>query len=101
MNRVRRSITAQVTVIFALVSVVVVAGFAVMVVTASHLQSTDHQRAGSTRALVAANQLQQAVLDLETGLRGYLLAGKPEFLAPYQSALARYPGLALTLQATP
>ena len=100
MNRVRRSITAQVTVIFALVSAVVVAGFAVMVVTASHLQSTNHQRAGSTRALVAANQLQQAVLDLETGLRGYLLAGKPEFLAPYQSALARYPGLALSLQST-
>src|SRR6185437_7672830 len=98
MNRVRRSITAQFTVTFALVSAVVVAGFAVMVITAGHLRSADHQRSGSTRAIVAANQLEQAVLDLETGLRGYLLAGKPAFLAPYQSALARYPGLALSLQ---
>ncbi|HEX3688342.1 MAG TPA: CHASE3 domain-containing protein [Solirubrobacteraceae bacterium] len=95
----RRSITAQFTVTFALVSAVVVAGFAVMTFTAVHLQSTDHQRAGSTRALVAANQLEQSVLDLETGLRGYLLAGKPEFLQPYQVALGRYPDLALSLQA--
>ena len=63
MNRVRRSITAQFTVTFALVSAVVVAGFAVMVFTAGHLRSADHQRAGSTRAIVAGNQLQQAVLE--------------------------------------
>ena len=43
----RSSITAQFTVTFALVSAVVVAGFAVMTFTAGHLQSTDHQRAGS------------------------------------------------------
>src|ERR1700759_316642 len=99
MKRLRRSITAQVTVTFALVSVVVVAAFAGMTVTASHLQSTDHRRSGSTSALVAANQLEQSVLDLETGLRGYLLAGKPEFLQPYQAAVRRYPGLARGLQA--
>jgi hypothetical protein len=46
----------QVTVIFALVSAVVVAAFAVMTVTAGHLQSTDHQRSGSTRAVIAGNQ---------------------------------------------
>jgi CHASE3 domain sensor protein len=72
MTRMRRSITAQVTVTFALVSAVVVAAFAVITITAGHLQSTDHQRAGSTRAIVAANQLEQSVPDLETGLRGYL-----------------------------
>jgi two-component system, OmpR family, phosphate regulon sensor histidine kinase PhoR len=99
MKRIRRSITAQLTVTFALVSAVVVAGFAIMVVTAAHLQSTDRQRSGSTRAIVAANQLQQSVLDLETGLRGYLLAGRPKFLQPYQAAVGRYPSLALSLQA--
>jgi PAS domain S-box-containing protein len=99
MKRMKRSITAQFTVTFALVSAVVVAGFVVITLTAGHLQSTDHQRSGSTRALVAANQLEQSVLDLETGLRGYLLAGKPEFLQPYQEAVGRYPNLALSLQA--
>jgi CHASE3 domain sensor protein len=99
MNRVRRSITAQFTVTFALVSAVVVAGFVVMILTARSLQSADHQRSGSTRAIGVANELEQSVLDLETGLRGYLLAGKPEFLQPYQAALNRYPGLARGLQA--
>ncbi len=99
MKRMRRSITTQFTVTFALVSAVVVAGFAVMSFTAGHLQSTDHQRTGSTRAIIAANQLEQSVLDLETGLRGYLLAGRPAFLQPYQGALGRYPDLALSLQA--
>jgi PAS domain S-box-containing protein len=99
MKRLRRSITTQVTVTFAFVSAVVVAAFAVMTVTAGHLQSTDHQRTGSTRALVAANQLEESVLDLETGLRGYLLAGRPAFLQPYQAAVGRYPRLDRGLQA--
>jgi hypothetical protein len=68
MTRMRRSITAQVTVTFALVSAVVAAAFAVMTLTAGHLQSIDHQRAGSTRTIVAANQLEQSVLDLQAGL---------------------------------
>jgi PAS domain S-box-containing protein len=98
MARMRRSITAQITITLALVSAVVVAGFAVMSVTAGNLKSSDHERAGSTRSLVVANQLEQAVLDLETGLRGYLLAGRPAFLQPYQAALSRYPGLARSLE---
>lgn len=94
----KRSITAQFTVTFALVSAVVVAGFAVMTLTAHDLRSTDHQRSGSTDALVAANQLEQAVLDLETGLQGYLLAGTPAFLEPYEAARQSYPGLARRLE---
>ena len=65
--------SAQFTITFALVSVVAVAGFGVMTLTARNLRATDDQRSGSTRALVTANQLEQSVLDLETGLRGYLL----------------------------
>jgi PAS domain S-box-containing protein len=98
MKRIRRSLTAQSTVTFALVSAVVVAGFAVMTLTAVHLKSTDHQRSGSTQAIVAVNELEQSVLDLETGLRGYLLAGGPAFLQPYQAAVRRYPALARNLQ---
>jgi CHASE3 domain sensor protein len=32
-------------------------------------------------------------------VRGYLLAGTPNFLQPYQAALRRYPGLATSLRA--
>jgi PAS domain S-box-containing protein len=95
---VKRSITAQFVVGLGLVSAVVLAGFGVMIFAARNLQSADRQRASSASALTMANQLEQSVLDLETGLRGYLLAGKPVFLQPYQGALRRYPGVARGLE---
>jgi two-component system, OmpR family, phosphate regulon sensor histidine kinase PhoR len=94
---VRRSITAQFTLVLAVVSAVVLAGFAVMIVAAHSLQKADDARSQSTNALTMANQLEQSVLDLETGLRGYLLDGKPVFLEPYEQALRRYPRLARSL----
>jgi CHASE3 domain sensor protein len=95
---VRRSITAQFTVTLALVSAVVLPGFAVMIVAARSLRSADAARSRSTNALTTANQLEQSVLDLETGLRGYLLAGRPLFLEPYQEALRRYAALVRDLE---
>jgi PAS domain S-box-containing protein len=96
---VRHSITAQFTFVVALVSAVVLSGFGVMLIAARNLQSADHSRARSNLALATSASLEESVLDLETGLRGYLLAGKPVFLEPYTQALRRYPSLATTLQA--
>ena len=93
----RRSITAQFTFVLALVSVVVLAGFAVMIISAESLRSADRARSRSSNALTTGNQLEQAVLDLETGLRGYLLAGRLVFLQPYDEALVRYRALARSL----
>src|ERR1700749_2056838 len=98
---VKRSITTQLTVVLALVSAVVLAGFAVMLIAARSLQSADRARARSNTVLAAASNLEESVLDLETGLRGYLLAGKPVFLQPYNLALRRYPGVAATLEKAP
>jgi PAS domain S-box-containing protein len=95
----RRSITAQVVVALAAVSAVVLAGFVVMIVAARKLQTADRARSASTSALTAASQLEESAIDLETGLRGYLLAGKPVFLQPYDAALRRYPTLVRTLEA--
>lgn len=39
-----------------------------------------------TPALLAVERLQRAYLDEETGLRGYLLTGRAEFLEPYRDA---------------
>jgi PAS domain S-box-containing protein len=96
---VKRSITAQFTFVLALVSAVVLAGFGVMLIAARNLQSADRSRAQSNVVLSTAANLEESVLDLETGLRGYLLAGEPVFLEPYNQALRRYPSLAKTLQA--
>ena len=43
----------------------------------------------SDRTIAQANLLQRLLVDMETGLRGYLLTGTDEFLAPYNDALAQ------------
>jgi len=41
----------------------------------------------SDRTIAQANQLQRLLVDMETGLRGYLLTGVDSFLDPYNQAL--------------
>src|SRR4051794_33480354 len=41
----------------------------------------------SDRTIAQANLLQRLLVDLETGLRGYLLTGADSFLDPYNQAL--------------
>ncbi len=40
--------------------------------------------------LAAANRLLSAAVDMETGMRGYLLAGKEEFLEPYDAGTLNF-----------
>ncbi|MEP7188316.1 MAG: PAS domain S-box protein, partial [Roseiflexaceae bacterium] len=42
---------------------------------------------GSDRTIAQANQLQKLLVDMESGLRGYLLSGVDGFLDPYNQAL--------------
>ena len=41
----------------------------------------------SDRTIAQANLLQKLLVDMETGLRGYLLTGADEFLEPYNQAI--------------
>lgn len=50
----------------------------------SALRWVDH----TDQVISQANYTQKLFLDMETGLRGYLLAGKQEFLEPYEQASA-------------
>jgi signal transduction histidine kinase/DNA-binding response OmpR family regulator len=42
------------------------------------------------RVLAAAAQLKSDALDMETGMRGYLLSGKEEYLEPYENGRQRF-----------
>lgn len=54
--------------------------------------SEANQQIASSFALIAdANQLIQRVIDAETGLRGFLLAGDDSFLQPYHLSVAEVP----------
>ncbi|HEU5102267.1 MAG TPA: PAS domain S-box protein, partial [Roseiflexaceae bacterium] len=51
----------------------------------------------SDRTIALANQLQKLLVDMETGLRGYLLTGADQFLEPYSQALPQINTLTETL----
>lgn len=51
------------------------------------------------RASASSGTLLARYVDQETALRGYLLTGRPEFLAPYDAANAAIPGLTAELTA--
>ncbi|EDM68123.1 probable chemotaxis transducer [Moritella sp. PE36] len=50
--------------------------------------------------LADASSLEAAAVDMETGMRGYLLAGKSEFLAPYNQGNKTFNTLLLSLSNT-
>lgn len=65
----------------------------------SKLDESNDNFARASQSLVLANSLEQRVVDLETGLRGYLLTGERRFLAPRNAALRAIPSLERRLEA--
>ena len=52
------------------------------------------------KVLAMAQDLLAAAVDMETGMRGYLLAGEEHFLAPYNGGSARFKALVKELRET-
>jgi methyl-accepting chemotaxis protein len=52
------------------------------------------------KVLAKASRIQAAAVDMETGMRGYLLAGKEEFLEPYHNGHNTFISLASSLSDT-
>lgn len=50
--------------------------------------------------IAQANDILAAAVDMETGMRGYLLAGEEGFLAPYTNGAKRFYGLVASLSET-
>jgi signal transduction histidine kinase/DNA-binding response OmpR family regulator/HPt (histidine-containing phosphotransfer) domain-containing protein len=78
-------------------AVLVAAIFTVLIVSVHNLRDDHASARRSSDLVIASATAERAVLDLETGLRGFLLTGQPSFLAPYRSARARWPGEFRTL----
>src|SRR4029079_7622861 len=57
-----------------------------LVLAVSAARTATNEEARSKNVTTSALQLQKLVLDLETGLRGYVLTGNPDFLHPYTTA---------------
>jgi signal transduction histidine kinase len=67
-------------------AVLVIGVFVALVLAASAARTATKEEARSKNVTTSALQLQKLVLDLEAGLRGYVLTGDTEFLQPYTTA---------------
>jgi signal transduction histidine kinase len=72
-------------------AVVVGAGFAVLLRPIQDSRKAERSALHSQEVLIAAHGLEQRVLDLETGQRGFILTRQPQFLVPWQQAREALP----------
>jgi signal transduction histidine kinase len=83
---VRGGLTSRAVIASLVLAVLVGAAFGVLV---SAIDEQRHSAAEATRsqeAIADANRLERLVLDLETGQRGFLIAGEERFLQPWTVA---------------
>jgi signal transduction histidine kinase len=67
------------------------AGFAILLVPVQDARNAERSALRSQGVLIAAHGLEQRVLDLETGQRGFILTRQPQFLMPWQQAREELP----------
>ncbi|MEV7806954.1 SpoIIE family protein phosphatase [Microbispora sp. NPDC088329] len=72
--------------------------FAFLLPAISGLREAVHLTNHSRHVLTTANHLQRLVIDLETGQRGFVIAGDENFLQPWRQARAAIPEQAATLE---
>jgi two-component system sensor histidine kinase/response regulator len=69
-----------------LIAIVVAAMFATMVVTVRSLDATSKAQRSTSEMTEVSLELERTVVDLETGVRGYMLTDDTRFLEPYRRA---------------
>src|SRR5215207_6795630 len=67
-----------------LIAIIVASMFATMVVTVRSLDATSEALRPTTQMTQDALSLERLVVDLETGVRGYMLTNDQRFLEPYR-----------------
>ena len=83
-----RSLSGLVVSLFAVVAALVAVVFVVQLIALVRLRDDTQSGSRTTDLLTTSYSTEISVLDMETGLRGYLLTQRTPFLAPYESARA-------------
>lgn len=80
-----------------LLALIVGATFAALLVTIDDLHDAADRAQRSEEVLTRAYKTEQLVIDMETGLRGFLITGDERFLAPWEAARRAFPDQASKL----
>jgi len=92
-----RRLTFRMILASGLLALVVGAVFAILLVAIEDLRSSGRQATQSRTELATADSLEKLVIDLETGVRGFVITGQEQFLQPWNAARAAFPERSRTL----
>jgi signal transduction histidine kinase/CHASE3 domain sensor protein len=81
-----------------LLMLILAAAFAVLLVAVADLRESARAAHDSEGVLATANELERLTIDLETGVRGFVLTREERFLEPWDNARRNLPGRAATLE---
>jgi PAS domain S-box-containing protein len=87
----RANLTTRAALAYLVLAVLVVGGFLVLAAEIQGLRTQQRSDATAAATLTASGALENALLSLQAGARGYVITGQAAFLAPYRQALASYP----------
>jgi signal transduction histidine kinase len=90
-DRLPRSLSARLVAGSALLALLVAVAFGVLVVAVTTLDDATKRERHAKAVTAETLELERLVLDLDTGLRGFVLTGKQDLLAPWTSARAALP----------
>jgi CHASE3 domain sensor protein len=93
----RLGLRAQVLLAVAAGALIVAFGVTLLLVNTIRLHSSSQATSRSDEYLVSVIDLERLVIDAETGLRGYVITGHPEFLQPTTQARQQLPAATRTL----
>ncbi|HEY7629209.1 MAG TPA: SpoIIE family protein phosphatase [Thermoleophilaceae bacterium] len=97
-RRLRIGLTARVRLATLLVALALGAVFALLLHTVDVSRTRETQARHSADVIERAGVIEGSVIDLETGLRGYIIGRQTRFLKPYQDARATQPQRLKALQ---
>lgn len=82
----------------ALLAILVGGVFTALLLAINGLRTSADLARHSEDVLATANRLERLAVDLETGVRGYIITGDETFLAPWSNARAQFAGTAARLE---
>src|SRR5436309_8737008 len=86
-----KSLSARLMAASALLALLIAAAFGVLIYAVTTLDNATKRERHAKAVSADTLQLERLVLDLDTGLRGFVLTGKEDLLAPWTSARAALP----------
>ncbi len=86
-----KSLSARLMAASALLALLIAAAFGVLIYAVTTLDNATKRERHAKAVTAQTLQLEKLVLDLDTGLRGFVLTGKKDLLAPWTSARAALP----------